>query len=605
VKTEFQIHSRGEGEYLAIKAGFSWPALLFSGVWCLFKRLPVEGAAMLAIYALLVLGRFFWPEGSVLYGVVGLAVALVAGNKAAAWLARKAERAGYVFRGMVLAETAAGAIAVFQRSDPAGMRRRALLAGGFFNLVPAGLQPLAAVVALTWKAALRYRLFVAVAVLLVGSVVLLPLLIKDDGTARGFAQILLTYTLGTITLLLGLATLWLSCGVLARDIEECQMQMVVVKPIARWQVWLGKWLGVVSLNIALLAVSGGAVYGLLMYRAGQLPEKEQARLRSEILVARGSLKEDTFDIKNAVDRYLADRIQNADTNGMDFTYERTMAERDLRAYLEVVPPNNYRNWKISLNPLSPALDLDRFQLRFRFYGADTNSLKEHAGEWTVGTGQNAIRSNPLPLAANTFHEQSVFLTPLGEQKRLRDLLNSDGELVIQYRNADDSAVVFPIDDGLEVLYHEGGFALNYLRGLLIILFWLSLLAALGLAASSYMTFPVACFCSIGVLIVVFSSGTLATTVSEGTIMGVDHETGEPIARRFDSALLPVFSGLLKVINLAQDFSPVDSLSTGRSITWGRLAQAFAQIILLLGGIVAAGGIWLFHRRELATAPSNQ
>ena len=51
------------------------------------------------------------------------------------------------------------------------------------------------------------------------------LLIKDDGTARGFTQILLTYTLTTISALLGLSTLWLACGTLARDIEEAQMQV--------------------------------------------------------------------------------------------------------------------------------------------------------------------------------------------------------------------------------------------------------------------------------------------------------------------------------------------------------------------------------------------
>jgi hypothetical protein len=63
--------------------------------------------------------------------------------------------------------------------------------------------------------------------------------------------------------------------------------------------------------------------------------------------------------------------------------------------------------------------------------------------------------------------------------------------------------------------------------------------------------------------------------------------------------------MLNVIQLAQEFSPVDNLSTGRSITWSRLGQAFAQIVLLLGGILAAAGIWLFHRRELATAQGNQ
>src|ERR1051325_3038161 len=105
------------------------------------------------------------------------------------------------------------------------------------------MQKLLAITALTWKAAFRFRLFWVLAVLLLAAVVGLPLLLKDDGTARGFTQILITYTLSAITALLGISTLWLSCGTLARDIEECQIQVVVTKPISRWQIWIGKWLG--------------------------------------------------------------------------------------------------------------------------------------------------------------------------------------------------------------------------------------------------------------------------------------------------------------------------------------------------------------------------
>src|SRR5437868_3658674 len=88
-------------------------------------------------------------------------------------------------------------------------------------------QPFRAVTLLSWKAAFRFRLFWVLVALLLGSVVLLPLLIRDDGTARGFIQIMLTYTLSVITALLGFSTLWLACGSLARDIEDCSMQMVV------------------------------------------------------------------------------------------------------------------------------------------------------------------------------------------------------------------------------------------------------------------------------------------------------------------------------------------------------------------------------------------
>jgi len=77
------------------------------------------------------------------------------------------------------------------------------------------MQKILAIAWLTWKAAFRFRLFLVIAVLLLAAVVGLPLLLKDDGTARGFTQILITYTLSVITALLGLSKLWLACGTLA------------------------------------------------------------------------------------------------------------------------------------------------------------------------------------------------------------------------------------------------------------------------------------------------------------------------------------------------------------------------------------------------------
>ncbi len=57
------------------------------------------------------------------------------------------------------------------------------------------MQRILAISWLTWKAALRFKLFLVIAVLLILAVVGLPLVIKDDGTAQGFTQIILTYTL--------------------------------------------------------------------------------------------------------------------------------------------------------------------------------------------------------------------------------------------------------------------------------------------------------------------------------------------------------------------------------------------------------------------------
>src|SRR5450756_968040 len=175
------------------------------------------------------------------------------------------------------------------------------------------MQRIFAITGLTWKAALRFKLFLVIAALLILAVVGLPVVIRDDGTAQGFTQIILTYTLSAITALLGISTLWLSCGTLARDIEECQIQVVATKPIARWQIWLGKWLGIVTLNVALLAISGGCVFALLQWRAGKLPAEEQAVLREQVLVARGSAKEANNDaeITAEAERILQERLKNS------------------------------------------------------------------------------------------------------------------------------------------------------------------------------------------------------------------------------------------------------------------------------------------------------
>src|SRR5205823_13716374 len=152
------------------------------------------------------------------------------------------------------------------------------------------------------------------------------------------------------------------------------------------------------------------------------------------------------------------------------------------------------------------------------------------------------------------------------------------------------------EDGLEVLYREGGFGLNFVRGLGIILCWMALLAALGLASASFLSFPVAAFLSLALLGVALSSGTLVNAVEESTIANYNAEKGIKGYTPADHVVIPAFRGILWLINRAKQFSPIDSLSTGRSITWEQLGLAFVQVVVFLGGILGAFGVIVFTRR---------
>ncbi len=463
------------------------------------------------------------------------------------------------------------------------------------------MQRMLAIAGLTWKAALRFKLFLVIAALLMLAVVGLPLIIKDDGTAQGFTQIILTYTLSAITALLGLSTLWLACGTLARDIEECQIQVVATKPIARWQIWLGKWLGIVSLNAVLLAMAGGCVFGLLQYRAGKLPAGAQKTLREEILVARGSAKEknDPAEIEAETDRVLQQRLKSSAVEKVDVLEVRNQIREQVKAAWQIVPSSYQRTWKIDLASVREQLAGKPLQLRVKF-----NSAQRVSGEktfltlWQVGDPPKTKfwrTERPMSLAPDTFHE---FAIP-------PDLFDADGALTITFVNPNNATLLFPLEDGLEVLYPDGGFGMNFARGLGIIFCWMALLAALGLMAASFLSFPVASFFALAMLVVVFFSGTLADSVDAGSVAAGNEETGQVGHSVLDAVLIPAFQGLLHVISLVKNFSPVDALSSGRAITWTELGAAFVQIVLLVGGFFAVVGIICFSRRELATAQGNQ
>jgi hypothetical protein len=461
------------------------------------------------------------------------------------------------------------------------------------------MQRIFAIAWLTWKAALRFKLFLVIGVLLILAVVGLPLVIEDDGTAQGFTQIILTYTLSAITALLGLSTLWLACGTLARDIEECQIQVVATKPIARWQIWLGKWLGIVTLNAALLAISGACVYGTLQWRAAKLPADVQKTLHEQILVARGSAKEASSDadIESETDRILQNRLKTSAVEKVDVPEVRKQIREMVKADFQLVPPNYERTWKIDLGFAKNYLAGKPLQLRVKFNSAQKSPSGTFVARWQVGVPEKTKfwRSEPMSLAPDTFHE---FAIP-------PDLFDANGVLTITFANPNQTALLFPMEDGMEVLYPEGGFGLNFARGLGIIFCWMALLTALGLMAASFLSFPVATFFALAMLLVALSSGTLAESVESGSVAAGNEETGQAGHSIADVVLIPAFKGVIAVISLVKNYSPIDALSSGRSITWGELGSAFAQVVLLVGGVFAVAGILFFNRRELATAQGTQ
>jgi len=532
-----------------------------------------------------------------------------------------------------------------------------------------------AIVTLSWKAAIRYKFLWVLVALLVLTVGVLPLQLETSEDPRDLIRIILTYTLFFILAILGAATLWLACGTLAGDIEDAQMQMVVVKPIPRWQIWLGKWLGVMSLNLAMMLAAGLAVYGLVEYRVSQVTAKEAAilaednkarvlakadvagvpittgkgeemrerpladirrdvagakekQLRAEVLVARGSVLPDVQAINEAIDEKVeANAEEFAKENpdrGLSAVEKNARAEKlarlrkkwreDFSNFIQVVPVGLKRGWKFSM-PWAKNLPPGKpMHLRFKLLGFQENTAADNV--YKLGIQVGPLDSPNRVDVVRNFTTGMTHEIPLPRPEKLVDdkgyvtvrldnLPGNELPLIVPFGTLQGSRIqdkgeLVP-SGNFELLYYEAGFGVNLLRSLAILLCWLGLLTALGLTASSFMAFPTASFVSLAMLVIVFSRPLMTEVVEDGTIM----QTANIQEARRDTSFvdwyaLPAFKTWLFFTEPITGQSPIDSLSAGRSISWGSLGKSYL-FALLVGGAMAGLGMTIFTKRQLALA----
>src|SRR5688572_28106372 len=164
------------------------------------------------------------------------------------------------------------------------------------------------------------------------------------------------------------------------------MQVVATKPIARWQIWLGKWLGIMSLNAALLAISGASVFGLLQYRATRLPPEEQRILRNEVLVARGSAMPavHTQEIDEETERQLKEILSKTPVTAGDLPLLRTQIRERIKSAFQLAPAGATRPWQIDLGSVKDSLRDRPLYVRVKFNTANYSSSGTYIALWRVG-----------------------------------------------------------------------------------------------------------------------------------------------------------------------------------------------------------------------------
>lgn len=421
----------------------------------------------------------------------------------------------------------------------------------------------------------------------------LPLTIHSDGTLQGHVQLLLTYSLGLATLVLSLSTLWAGCAAVSLEIQERQMQMVVTKPVTRLQVWAGKWLGLMCINVLLLSACAGAVYGLLRWtvREGSFAGKGDTATPARMFASRRVIRPEPFDVEADARNMFRERMQAGDLPPGASPDDLLAAIRThLLTRANTVPPGGRVAWTFRL-PV--AVTNAAFVLRTTVNASDL-SVRRIEGLWSVSAPGSA--SGPGVKIAHT--------AGAVEEHALRlSLEKPSARAVVEFSNVHDQpvTVIFPPQNGLAMLLPESSYESNFLRGVLMILARLGFLAALGITAGSFFSLPVAAYVSAATVIVLQTSANVQA-LSETTKFFAKPGTGQ-VPGLLDALLRALFRAMHAAIEPLQIADPWSLVASGELIPWTVVCRTLAVHLIVYGGILAAAGAYVFNRKEIALSES--
>jgi hypothetical protein len=318
---------------------------------------------------------------------------------------------------------------------------------------------------------------------------------------------------------------------------------------------------------------------------------EQAQVDSQFFAARASMKPQEGDVNEAEIQKLYDRLELS--GELDRFAEQGIPKRDILARLRNVA-------KLTMSAAGPGEDIlwkfhnvrlfdpnDKLYVRFKYDVSVNPPDSQVYSYWEVGDDRQYRSQEPATTPIWKGRRRDAVRTAT-EFAAPTDVIAKDGYLGLRFVNlpTNNTVVIFPLDEGLSVMYQVGTFANNYLRAVLLILFRLIFLCGMSLFAATFLSFPVAvllCF-------LIFSMATINGFIAESfTYLDKD------IGRIYDLTL----KWLVELLPKFDRDNPTQFLIGGRQIPGLVLARAGAVMVGLWGLCYVTAGLWIFSKREVA------
>lgn len=449
--------------------------------------------------------------------------------------------------------------------------------------------------------------FMAIILVWLGAI---PLWLSADQPLRYRVQSFLQYSVSGSFWILAILTLFFSAATVAFEQRDRLIWQTLTKPVAPWKYLLGKWLGVMALNLAFLSTVAAGVFLYVEYlrqqpAVGEVrafvnedgsdavtdPTRDRLILESQVLTARVGIRPTPPELSpETLAQAIQQRLQTEYARDPSLRNDPRFAQ-DVRA--QILQEFHEQRWSIPPTAFKDYIFEGLSKARQRGLPL-TLRYKINAG------GENpsviyklllAVGGAPVPVDAILNTTQTLELRA--------QAIGDDGTLRLRVFNGDPISgatnpwtLRFP-PDGLEILYPAGSYEANYARVMATLWLKLGFIAAVAIGASAFLSFPVACLLTVVVLFAAETAGFVETALKEWPIYNREGN--------FDPIAAPIRVGALPAVLAFKGYAsirPTESLVDGRLVSWLTVVKATILVgawtltSLLLGWLV-------FRKRELA------
>ena len=465
------------------------------------------------------------------------------------------------------------------------------------------------------KEASRTRIPLVFIILLLVLLPLLPMWIDPSSPLRFRLQTFISASLGVTFAVAAVMTLFFSCASVAFEIRDRQIWHLMTKPLSRLNYLVGKWLGVLTVNIIILLVAGVSTLTFIKYlsrqpvASGEAGVYDAVAVRDEVLAARiGSppqyVKLEPEELRRLIDKKVQDDPVYSERKDIPLFLRKHWEDEFQQNYSlgqRSIGPGSYR--KFTFTGLKAAKGLNStLTLRYRFHilGDDEHQIFKAMFVFLDDQdGELAHRSSTyVPTIAHSFPINPAFIQDDGT---LRVVIVNNYEAP-EHMTGLAGALNFEEKD-FELLYKVDTFEANFLRALLTMWIKLAVLAAVGTCCATFLSFPVACLLSFTILI----GGILGPYLNDALAWYYPEEIEKVNWSNVGAILDFVFTWVTRQIALGTvfllssfgEYRPTQSLVEGRLIPWSAVVYGLLRLGLLWSGISMIIGYIVLRRRQLA------